>query len=54
MKAITLYEPYASLMRIGAKINETRGQRTNHRAKDEAAIGTITAAETLLGLALNE
>jgi len=27
-KAITLYEPYASLMAIGAKRNETRGCRT--------------------------
>ena len=31
MKAITLYEPYASLMAIGAKRNETRGCRTTHR-----------------------
>jgi hypothetical protein len=31
LKAITLYEPFASLISIGAKINETRGQRTNHR-----------------------
>ena len=31
MKAITLYEPYASLMAIGAKVNETRPLKTNHR-----------------------
>ena len=31
MKAITLYEPWASLMSIGAKVNETRGCRTSHR-----------------------
>lgn len=31
MKAITLYEPFASLMAIGAKKNETRPVRTNHR-----------------------
>jgi len=31
MKAITLYEPWASLMAIGAKANETRGSRTAHR-----------------------
>ena len=31
MKAITLYEPYASLMAIGAKVNETRPMRTSHR-----------------------
>jgi hypothetical protein len=31
LKAITLYEPWASLMAIGAKRNETRGCRTTHR-----------------------
>jgi len=31
MKAITLWEPYASLMAIGAKRNETRGRRTSLR-----------------------
>jgi len=31
LKAITLYEPYASLMAIGAKRNETRGCRTSLR-----------------------
>ena len=31
MKAITLWEPWASLMAIGAKMNETRGCRTSHR-----------------------
>lgn len=31
LKAVTLYEPWASLMAIGAKLNETRGCRTNHR-----------------------
>jgi len=31
MKAITLLEPWASLMAIGAKVNETRGVRTSHR-----------------------
>lgn len=31
LKAITLYEPWASLMAIGAKQNETRGHRTLHR-----------------------
>ena len=31
LKAITLYEPWASLMAIGAKIQETRPRRTNHR-----------------------
>lgn len=31
MKAITLYEPWASLMAIGAKVNETRPSRTRHR-----------------------
>jgi hypothetical protein len=31
MKAITLYEPWASLMAIGAKVNETRPARTQHR-----------------------
>lgn len=31
MKAITLWEPWASLMAIGAKVNETRGVRTSHR-----------------------
>ena len=31
LKAITLYEPWASLMAIGAKRNETRGCRTSHR-----------------------
>ena len=37
LKAITLYEPWASLMAIGAKRNETRPCRINHRgdiAKD--------------------
>ena len=33
LKAITLWEPYASLMAIGAKINETRGVRTAHRGE---------------------
>ena len=31
LKAITLYEPWASLMAIGAKRNETRPRRINHR-----------------------
>lgn len=31
LKAITLWEPWASLMAIGAKTNETRGVRTSHR-----------------------
>lgn len=31
MKAITLYEPYASLMAIGTKVNETRSIRTSYR-----------------------
>ena len=31
LKAITLYEPWASLMAIGAKRNETRGCRTSLR-----------------------
>ncbi len=31
MKAITLYDPWGSLMAIGAKVNETRGCRTSHR-----------------------
>ena len=31
LKAITLWEPYASLFSIGAKVNETRGVRTSHR-----------------------
>jgi len=31
MRGITLYEPFASLMAIGAKQNETRPRRTNHR-----------------------
>ena len=31
MKAITLYDPWGSLMSIGAKVNETRGCRTSHR-----------------------
>ena len=31
MKAITLYDPWGSLMAIGAKVNETRGCRTTHR-----------------------
>ena len=31
MKAITLYEPWASLMAIGAKQNETRPRPTHHR-----------------------
>lgn len=31
LKAMTLYEPWASLMAIGAKVNETRPSRTNHR-----------------------
>lgn len=31
LKAITLYEPWASLMAIGAKVNETRPVRTTHR-----------------------
>ncbi len=31
LKAITLYEPWASLMAIGAKVNETRSRNTLHR-----------------------
>jgi hypothetical protein len=31
LKAISLWEPYASLISIGAKVNETRPRRTNHR-----------------------
>ena len=31
MRAITLFEPWASLMAIGAKTQETRGSRTAHR-----------------------
>jgi len=31
MKAISLYQPFASLMAIGAKIHETRGWPTKHR-----------------------
>lgn len=30
LKAITLYEPWASLISIGAKLNETRPTRTRH------------------------
>lgn len=33
LKAITLYEPYASMMRIHAKVNETRSTRTSHRGE---------------------
>lgn len=33
MKAMTLYEPWATMMAIGAKKNETRGQRTAHRGE---------------------
>lgn len=33
LKAVTLYEPWASLMFLGAKRNETRGQRTHHRGE---------------------
>jgi hypothetical protein len=46
LKAITLYEPWASLMAIGAKRNETRGCRTSHRG-DIA----IHAAKTTQALA---
>jgi hypothetical protein len=31
LKAITLWEPWATMMAIGAKVNETRGQRIHHR-----------------------
>ena len=31
MKAITLTQPWASLVAIGAKCNETRGWKTSHR-----------------------
>lgn len=31
MKALTLYQPWASLMAMGVKKNETRPRRTNHR-----------------------
>lgn len=31
IRGITLYEPYASLMSIGAKTQETRPMRTSHR-----------------------
>ncbi len=43
MKAITLYEPWASLMAIGAKQNETRPMRTAHRGDIciHAAIKTV-------------
>lgn len=45
LKAITLYEPYASLMAHGIKLNETRPMRTSHRG-DIA----IHAAKTDYGL----
>lgn len=38
LKAMTLHDPYASLMAIGAKRNETRGRSTGHRG--ELAIHT--------------
>lgn len=31
MKAISLHQPWASMMAIGAKQNETRGRRTHYR-----------------------
>ena len=59
MKAISLYEPWASLMAIGAKRNETRGSRTHHRGdiaihaaktdtgfNDELAAVTVSAFRT--------
>lgn len=33
MKGLTLYEPNASLMAVGAKVNETRWRRTTHRGE---------------------
>ena len=43
MKAITLYEPFASLMAIGAKKNETRPIQINHRGEIciHAALKTV-------------
>jgi hypothetical protein len=33
MKGMTLYEPHASLIAVGAKVNETRWRRTEHRGE---------------------
>ena len=54
LKAITLYEPYASLMAIGAKRNETRGCRTSHRGDIaiHAAKADHGTPETLVPLIL--
>lgn len=53
MKAITLYEPWASLMAIGAKVNETRPMRTNHRGDIciHAAMNKAGASDYTCGLA---
>lgn len=42
LKAITLWEPWASLMAIGAKKNETRGCWTKHRG--DIAIHALNVA----------
>lgn len=33
MKAITIWQPWATLLALGEKENETRSRRTNHRGK---------------------
>ncbi len=47
MRGITLYEPYASLISIGAKTNETRPRRTNYRGDIciHAALKTVDGIE---------
>jgi hypothetical protein len=47
MKAITLYQPWASLVAVGAKSFETRGWKTSHRGKLAIHAGMKPPSETL-------
>jgi len=47
MKAITIHQPYASLIACGAKIYETCSRRTNYRGRIAIHAGLQYPAKTL-------
>lgn len=50
MKAITLWEPYATLVAIGAKPDETRSWKTNYRGPIAIHAARKNVFKTIIGL----